>query len=65
VAGELAIGHDVEFFSLDMAITCWTRAFFGVAGTVLILCQVSDIDQQEYELVLLALCKSMRLDEEA
>src|SRR5688572_16267358 len=29
MAGEMAIGHDVEFFSMDIANVCWTRCFYG------------------------------------
>ncbi len=60
LAGEMAIGHDVEFFSLDMATTCWTRSFYGAAGTVLVMCQVSDIDQETYEPALRGICASLR-----
>src|SRR5262245_58042719 len=36
IAGEMAIGHDMEFFSMDMLNTCWTRSFYAVAGTVFV-----------------------------
>jgi hypothetical protein len=64
LAGEMAIGHDVQFFSLDLATTCWTRSFYGAAGTVLVMCQVSDLDQETYEPALRAICKSMRSEED-
>src|ERR1700722_11875812 len=32
LAGQLAIGHDIDFISLDLPITCWTRCFFSAAG---------------------------------
>jgi hypothetical protein len=64
LAGEMAIGHDVDFFSLDMATTCWTRSFYGAAGTVLVMCQVSDIDQETYEPALRGICASMRSEAE-
>jgi hypothetical protein len=63
MAGEMAIGHDIDFFSLDLTITAWTRCFFGLAGTVLVLCQVSGVDQEEYEPVLRAICRSMQSEE--
>ncbi len=63
MAGDLAIGHDIDFFSLDMTITAWTRCFFGLAGTVLVLCQVSGVDQEEHEAALRAICASMRSEE--
>jgi hypothetical protein len=61
----MAIGHDIEFFSLDVPVTCWTRSFYGVAGTVLVLCQVADPDEADYESTLRAICASMRTEEEA
>jgi hypothetical protein len=65
LAGEMAIGHDIEFFSLDVPVTCWTRSFYGVAGTVLVLCQVADPDEADYEPTLRAICASMRTEDEA
>ena len=46
IAGEMAVGHDVEFFSLDMLNTCWTRTFHGPAGTVFVLCQTTGADSE-------------------
>jgi len=63
VAGEMAVGHDMEFFSLDMLNTCWTRSFYGAAGTVFVLCQASGADQEDYEGVLRALTASMRTED--
>lgn len=64
IAGEMALGHDVEFFSLDMLNTAWTRSFYGLAGTVFVLCQTSGADEKDYEPEMRALCASMRLEEE-
>ncbi len=64
LAGEMAIGHDFGFFSLDLAVTCWTRSFYGAAGTVLVLCQFDDLDQETYKPVLRGICASMRSEEE-
>lgn len=63
VGGEMAVGHDVEFFSLDLSVTAWTRCFYGLGGTVLVLCQVSGADDEEYEPALRALCASIRSEE--
>ena len=59
VAGEMAVGHDIEFFSLDIANLAWTRCFFGPSGTVLILCQCSELDEEGYEPTLRAVVSSM------
>jgi hypothetical protein len=60
LAGEMAKGHDVQFFCLDLLNTCWTRSFYGTAGTVLVMCQVSDIEQDAYEPALRGICASLR-----
>jgi hypothetical protein len=64
LAGEMAIGHDINFFALDLSNTCWTRCIYAAAGTLLVLCQVSDLEQVEYEPVLRAICQSLQADED-
>jgi hypothetical protein len=64
LAGEMAIGHDIEFFSVDVPTLCWTRSFYGLAGIVLVLCQVAELDEAEYEPALRVICASMRSEEE-
>jgi len=63
IAGDVAVGHDVEFLSLDLPVSCWTRSFHGPAGTVLVYCQVSDADREEHEPALRNLTASMILDD--
>ena len=60
VAGQMAIGHNIEFMSLDLTNTCWTRSFDCPDGTALLLCQVSDIDAPQ-EPILRAICASLRV----
>jgi hypothetical protein len=63
LAGQPAVGHDMSFFNLDLTNTCWTRAFTCDAGTVLVLCQANDLDLEEYEGVLRAICTSLQVEE--
>jgi hypothetical protein len=63
LAGQPAVGHDVQFFQFDLTNTCWTRAFSVHGGTVLVLAQLSDIDRDPQEAVLQAICASIRVDE--
>jgi hypothetical protein len=63
LAGQMAVGHDVRFFSLDLTNTCWTRSFYSDAGTVLVLCQSNDLELDQNEPVLRAICASMRVEE--
>jgi hypothetical protein len=63
VAGQPAIGHDIQFISLDLTNTCWTRSFYSAAGTVLVLCQYNDLDNEIHEQVLRAMCASLEVDD--
>ena len=63
LAGQPAVGHDINFFSLDLTNTCWTRSFYSARGTVLVLCQTSDLEPARNEQVLRAICASLRVDD--
>ena len=63
IADQLGIGHDMQFFSLDLTNTCWTRSFYSESGAVLILCQVNDLELDEYGPVLRAICASLTVEE--
>jgi hypothetical protein len=63
-AGQPAIGHDIRFISLDLTNTCWTRCFYSSEGTVLLLCQTNDLELEQHEPVLRAICKSLEVDQE-
>src|SRR5262245_45205021 len=64
LAGQPAVGHDIRFTSLDLTNTCWTRSFYCADGTVLVLCQLNDLELESNEPVLRAICASLRLEEE-
>jgi hypothetical protein len=64
VAGQPAIGHIVRFFSLDLTNTCWTRSFYTSHGTVLVLWQVNDLELEQSEPVLKAICASFEVETE-
>jgi hypothetical protein len=64
VAGQPAIGHDVRFFSLDLTNTCWIRSFCSDGGTVLVMWQVNDLELEQYEAVLRAICVSIKLEDD-
>jgi hypothetical protein len=63
VAGQPAIGHEIQFFSLDLTNTCWTRSFYAGGGTVLLMWQINDLELEENEPVLKAICASMEVDD--
>ena len=56
------VGHLIRFFSLDLTNTCWTRSFYSSEGTVLVLWQVNDLELEQAEPVLRAICSSFQVD---
>ena len=64
LAGQPAVGHDIRFFSFDLTNTCWTRSFYSSRGTVLVLCQVNDLELDTNEPLLRAFCASIQVDDE-
>jgi len=64
LAGQMAVGHDIQFFSLDLTNTCWTRSIDSAAGVILVLCQTNDLELEQYEPVLRAMCASLEVEDE-
>jgi hypothetical protein len=64
LAGQPAVGHDIRFTSLDLTNTCWTRSFYSADGTVLVMCQLNDLELEQHEPVLRAICASLTLEDE-
>jgi hypothetical protein len=64
VAGQPAVGHLIRFFSLDLTNTCWTRSFYSSEGTVLVLWQVNDLELEQAEPILKAICSSFEVETE-
>lgn len=63
LAGELAVGHDIQFFSLDLANTVYTRCLYCAAGALLVYWQMNDLELPTLEPVVRAVCASLTLDE--
>lgn len=64
LAGQPAVGHDVQFFSFDLVNTCRIRSFYSAQGTVLVFWQINDLELDKNEPILRAICESLRIDEE-
>jgi hypothetical protein len=64
LAGEMAVGHDIHFFSLDLSNTCRTRSIYAGAGTLLVMYQMNDAEEQEYEPAVRGMCASLRVTED-
>jgi hypothetical protein len=63
LAGQPAVGHDMRFFSFDLTNTAWVRAVPCESGSLLLLCQVNDLELDRNEPVLRAISASLRIDE--
>lgn len=59
IDGHPAIGHDLEFISLDVPNTCAIRCFRTPRRTVLIFAQWSDIEGEDPELQIRSLIRSL------
>src|SRR5436190_4811864 len=59
IAGQPAVGHDARFFSFDLTNTAWIRSFRSEEGSVLLLCQFNDLEEDSNGLVLKAICASI------
>jgi hypothetical protein len=64
LAGVVAIGHDIDFLTVDTAITCRTRCLETPAGPLLVMAQTSEYDRERNDPVLRAICASLTVDEE-
>lgn len=64
LAGQPAIGHNIDFMTVDTPVTCWTRCVESPAGVVLVMYQTSEFDRERNEPLLRAICQSFRIDDE-
>ena len=62
--GLPAIGHDVNFLTVDTAIECRTRAVESPAGPLLVMTQVSEYDREKNEVVLDAILASFKFEDD-
>ena len=61
IAGTLAIGHDIDFLTVDTPILCRTRCLQTDGGPLLVLSQTSEYDREKNEMVLSAVIASLTL----
>ncbi len=64
IAGRSAVGHDVDFLTLDTTAFCRIRGLDTAAGPLLILAQMSEYDRVRLDPVLRAVVASLQLTEE-
>lgn len=63
LAGLPAVGHDIDFLTLDTAIAGWSRCIDTTAGPLLVLWQTSEYDRERTEPVLRAITASLRIED--
>lgn len=63
LAGLPAVGHDIDFLTLDAAVVCWTRCIDTTAGPLLVMGQTSEYDRAANEPVLTAIRASVAIEE--
>jgi hypothetical protein len=59
ITGHRAVGHDVEFISLDMTNACAIRCFRTDRQTVLVFAQWSDLEDAETTDLIAAIRRSV------
>ena len=64
LAGQPAIGHDIDFISVDITSFTMTRCLNGPTGSVLCLAQTTDYDREFHEPILRAIFASLTMVDE-
>jgi hypothetical protein len=62
-AGQAAVGHNIDFLTMDTPIVCWTRCLQTPEGPLLVMCQTSEFDRATNEPALRAICASFVVEE--
>jgi hypothetical protein len=62
LAGRVAIGHDVDFLTLDTAVACLTRCVDTPGGPLLLMGQASEYERATAEPVFRAVFASLAVD---
>ena len=64
LGGLPAVGHDIDFLTLDTGIACWSRCAGTADGNLLAFAQVSELDRARYEPALRTLLRSFTIADE-
>jgi len=62
IAGRAAIGHDVDFLTLDTAVVCHTRCLDTPGGPLLLMGQAGEYDRATADPVFRAVFASLVID---
>jgi hypothetical protein len=64
IAGRMAIGHDIDFLTVDVPVVCKVRSIDTPAGPLLVMTQVAEPDRQSNDPQLCAIVASLKVEEE-
>lgn len=64
IAGRPAVGHDIDFLTLDVTVMCRTRVIDTNDGPLLLMAQMSDHDRPTAEPVVKAVWASLRIEDD-
>lgn len=64
LGGQVTVGYDLDFFALDLPTICLARAFQTEQGSILILCQASEFDEEETRPIFKTFFQSIEVEEE-
>lgn len=64
ISGQPAIGHDIDFLTVDVPVVCRVRCLQTTAGPLLILVQTAEPEFAHNDPVLRAIVASLTIDEE-
>jgi hypothetical protein len=64
MAGFPVVGHDVDFFALDLTNTCLIRAMSSPEGTLLLMSQFTDSEVETNGEVMRAMCESIKFEDD-
>jgi hypothetical protein len=62
LAGRVAVGHDVDFLTLDTAVACHTRCLDTPAGPLLLMGQTGEYDRPTADPVFRAVFASLAVE---
>jgi hypothetical protein len=63
VAGQPAVGHDMQFFLYDLTNTAWTRCVIVPGGCLLILAQSTDDEMDTHGVILDEIIASITIED--
>jgi len=63
LAGQPALGADVNFVHFDLTNTCWVRAVPAAEGAILVLAQCTDAELDDQGAALKEIMSSLTVDE--